>query len=64
MGSQPGAGSRVGLPAVVCLYFLAYLGVICLALGTVLVFMERLQILERLEAHLLRRRGNDPAAPT
>ena len=64
MGSQSGAGSRVGLPAVVCLYFLVYLGIICLALGTLLVFMERLQILERLEAHLQRRRDNDPAAPT
>jgi hypothetical protein len=64
MGSQSGAGWRVGLPAVVCLYFLVFLGTICLALGTVLVFMERLQILERLEAHLQRRRDNGPAAPT
>jgi len=38
-------------------------GIICLALGTLLVFMERLQILERLEAHLQRRRDNDPAHP-
>ena len=61
MGSPTDAGSRLGLPAVVSLYVLLVLGVFCLALGGVLIVMERLQIMQRLERHLQDRRDHDPA---
>ena len=41
------------------LYFLVWLGIICLPLGAVLVIMERFQIMERLEKYLQSRRDND-----
>lgn len=62
MGSPTDAGVRIGLPAVVCLYVLLTLGSICLALGGVLLLMERLQIMQRLERHLQGRRDDNPAS--
>jgi hypothetical protein len=61
MGSPTDAGSRLGLPAVVSLYVLLVLGVFCLALGGVLIVMERLQIMQRLERRLQDRRDRDTA---
>jgi hypothetical protein len=63
MRTEAGADSGFGLPAVFLIYVLVWLGLICLPLGTVLVIMERLQIMERLEEHLQRRRDNDRATP-
>ena len=60
MGSQSGAGSRFGLPAVISLYLLVSLGIFCVALGGVLAMMERLHVMERLERHLQSRRDSDP----
>lgn len=61
MGSATDAGSRLGLPAVVSFYVLLTLGGFCLALGGVLMIMERLQIMQRLEQHLQGRRDDTPA---
>jgi hypothetical protein len=61
MGSPTDAGARIGLPAVVSLYVLLTLGSVCLALGGVLLIMERLQIMQRLERHLQGRRDPNPA---
>jgi hypothetical protein len=63
MRGEAGVDSGFGPLAAFLLYFLARLGFIGVALGIVLVFMERLQIMERLEEHLQRRRDNDQATP-
>jgi hypothetical protein len=57
MGSPTDAGSRRGLPAAVALYVLLAIGSICLAVGGVLLVLERLQIPQRLERHLQGRRA-------
>ncbi len=43
MQTEAGADSDFGLPAIFLLYFLVWLSIICLPVGTVLVIMERLQ---------------------
>lgn len=62
MGSATAAASPLGLPAVVALYVLLSVGVICVALGGVLRIMERLQIERWLERHLQDRRDGDRAS--
>ena len=61
--TEAGQSSSFALAAMLLLYFLVWLGIICLPLGAVLVVMERFQIMERLEKYLQRRRDNDRAAP-
>lgn len=58
MGTESRAG--LGVPASVLLYLLIWSGVICVALGTALMIMERLRIGERLEEHLERSRQSPP----
>lgn len=57
--TETGQSSNFALAAMLLLYFLVWLGIICLPLGAVLVIMERFQITERLEKYLQSRRDND-----
>ena len=58
--TRTGSGSGLGVPASILLYLLVWSGVICVALGAVLMIMERLRVSERLEEHLERRRQSPP----
>lgn len=59
--AEAGQSSNFALAAMFLLYFLVWLGIICLPLGAVLVIMERFQTMERLEKYLQSRRDNDRA---
>lgn len=56
MQMQSQAGPSLGVPLTALLYLLIWSGVMCVALGTALLIMERMRINERLEQHLERRR--------
>jgi len=56
MGPPTGAASGSAVPASILLYLFVWSGVTCVALGVVLMIMERLRISSRLEDHLERRR--------
>lgn len=60
MQTESKAGASLGVPVTALLYLLVWSGVMCVALGTALLVMERLRVSERLEQHLERRRQAPP----